>query len=169
MSTSSKTVIRVAALGNKWGNIRIRTNPYGEKVIIIDDFAPVVDQEDEFTTGYIPYKKVLGKLESDITANCLIRAVCKKLVVSSKGLSTGDVLDLAIRKVMSAIKVKCTYVLRVKDEVFTKSDGTEGKYKTNWYELIDDDIHLSFGDKREDYLNCNVDAFAGDKSLIEDF
>lgn len=169
MSTSNKTVTRIATLGNKWGNIHIGTNCYDAKVIILDDFAPVAEEEGKFITGYIPYKIIRGKLESDYKANLLIRAIAKKLVVSSKGLSIGDVLDLAIRKVMSAVKVKCTYVLRTEGDVFIKSDGTEAKYTKNWYELLDDDIHISFGDKKEDYLNCNVDAFMEDESIIEDF
>lgn len=170
MSTSNKTVVRIATLGNKYGNIRIGTNPNDERVIIVDDFAPMFGQKDKFNTGFIPYRVISGKLNNDIRANLLIRAVAKKLIaIGGKGFSIADVLDQAVRKVMSAVKVKCTYVLRAENEVYTKADGTEGKYTKNWYELLDDDIHISFGDKREDYLNCNVDAFIGDESLIEDF
>ncbi len=170
MSTSNKTVVRIAALGNKYGNVRIGVNCNDEKVIIVDDFAPIFGQDDKFNTGFIPYRVIIGKLNNDIRANLLIRAIAKKLIsIGGKGFSVADVLDQAVRKVMGALRVKCTYVLRAEGEVYTKADGTDGKYKTNWYELLDDDIHLSFGEKKEDYLNCNVDAFIGDESLIEDF
>lgn len=169
-STSTKTVTRIATIGNKYGNVRIGTNSNNIKCIIVDSLAPIVGEEDKFATGFIPYNVISGKLNSDVRANLLIRAVAKKLIsIGGKGFSMADVLDQAVRKVIGALKVKCTYALRVAGEVYTKTDGTEGAYTTDWYELLTDTIHLSFGDKRDAYLACDVDAFIGDSSVIEDF
>lgn len=183
MSTSTKTVTRIATIGNKYGNVRIGENRNGIDCIIVDSLAPVVGEEDKFTTGFIPAGVVTAIINNDVKANLLILAIAKKLEsVAVKRLSEDDALDpdkrkvirefardQAKRKVFGALKIKATYALRVAGEIYTKNDGTEGAYTTDWYELLTDTIRLSFGDKRDAYLACDADAFIGDSSAIEDF
>lgn len=169
-STSTKTVTRIAAIGNKYGNVRIGANSNGIKCVIVDSLAPIVGEEDKFTTGFVPVSVVAALINSDVKANLLIIAVAKKLAsIAGKGFSNADVMEQATRKVFGALKIKATYALRVAGEVYTKADGTEGAYTTDWYELLTDTIRLSFGDKRDAYLACDADAFIEDSSAIEDF
>lgn len=183
MSTSTKTVTKIAAIGNKYGNVRIGENRYGMSCIIVDGLAPIVGEEDKSATGFIPVGAVYALINSDIKANILILAVAKKLESIALQRFTDDELrdpdkrkairdfatNQAKRKVLGALKIKATYALRVAGEVYTKTDGTEGAYTTDWYELLTDTIRLSFGDKRDAYLACDADAFIGDSSAIEDF
>lgn len=183
MSTTTKTVTRIAAIGNKYGNVRIGANSNDIKCIIVDSLAPIVGEEDKFATGFVPVSVVAALINNDFRASLLIASVAKKLEsVAVKSLSKDDALDPVIRKgiresakeqatrkVFGALKIKATYALRVAGEVYTKADGSEGAYTTDWYELLTDTIRLSFGDKRDAYLACNADAFIEDNSAIEDF
>ena len=170
VAKSAEVVTSIAALGNKYGNVRIGANSNGIKCIIVDDLAPIVGEEGKFTTGFVPVSIIAALINSDVKSNLLILAVAKKLAsIAGKGISNSDTIEQATRKVFGALKIKATYALRVAGEIYTKADGTEGAYTTDWYELLTDTIRLSFGDKRDAYLACDADAFIEDKSVIEDF
>lgn len=183
MSTSTKTVTRIATIGNKYGNVRIGENRNNVSCIIVDGLAPIVGEEDKFTTGFVPVGIVTALINSDFKASLLVACIAKKLESNAiKHLNEDDALDpvirkqireftkdKAIRKVFGALRIKATYALHVAGEVYTKYDETEGVYTKDWYELLIDSVRISFGDKRDAYLACNADAFIEDSSAIEDF
>lgn len=168
VNTNAEVVTSIAALGNKYGNVRIAKNQYDVKCIVIDNFAPQINSEEK-GTAFVPVSIIISLLNSDVKAQMLILALAKKLAnLAGKGVGLNDTIENATRTILGSLRIKANFDLRVAGQVFTKADGTEGAYTSDWYQLDTDSIRLSFGEAKEAYQNCDPDYFISD-SVIEDF
>ena len=169
----SNIVTRIASVATKRGNVRISTTERGIKCLVVPGFRP--NDEDGFVTIGAVIGKLLGK---DIKTNRLYNAIINKLVeMNNKDLPDGvdkvtakECQDPALRMLLSKLRIKADYILRVAGEVFTKEDGSEGSYAKDWYQLDEDSITFSYGEYKEAYLACDPTPFIGSESdVIEDF
>lgn len=168
VNTNAEVITSIAALGNKYHNVRIAKNQYDVKCIVIDNFAPQVNSEEK-GTAFVPVSIIISLLNSDVKAQMLILALAKKLAnLAGKGVGLNDTIENATRTILGSLRIKANFDLRVAGQIFTKEDGTEGAYTSDWYQLDTDSIRLSFGEAKEAYQNCDPDYFIAD-SAIEDF
>lgn len=158
-------ITRIATVANKRGSVRIANNSNDVKCLVIDGFAP------DDKVCFVPVSIVLGKLLSDIKSNLLLIAISKELAKNvAKGINASDCRDQAVRALLSKLRIKGDFNHHTAGEVFTKEDGTESAYTTDWDELDADTIKFSYGELRADYDACNAKAFiAGSNDVVEDF
>ena len=159
-----KNVVRIAAIANAYGNVRISPDKYGTNSLVVPGFRP--DDAD----GFVPISIIRAFLESDARSSLLVVAVCRALADGIKGVRPTDLVNDAIRRILSKMKIKGTYILHQAGEVYTdEKTGETGAYTKDWYELDTKSVRLSYGENKDAYLNCDVSAFITESSMIEDF
>ena len=159
-----KNIVRIAAIANAYGNVRICLDRYGTNSLVVPGLRP------DDTDGFIPISIIRAFLESDVRSSRLVLAVCKALADGIKGVRPTDFVNDAIRRILAKMKIKATYILHQAGEVYTdEKTGETGAYTKDWYELDTQSIRLSYGENKDAYLNCDASAFIAESSMIEDF
>lgn len=159
-----KNVVRIAAIANAYGNVRIYPDKYGTNSLVVPGFRP------DDTDGFVPISIIRAFLESDVRSSMLVVAVCRTLADGIKGVRPTDFINDAIRRILAKMKIKGTYILHRAGEVYTdEKTGETGAYTKDWYELDTKSIRLSYGENKDAYRNCDTSAFITESSMIEDF
>lgn len=161
----TNTITRIATVANKRGSVRIANNSNDVKCLVIDGFAP------DDKVCFVPVSIVLGRLLTDVKSNLLLISISKELAKNAgKGINANDCREQAIRALLSKLRIKGDFNHHTAGEVFTKEDGTESAYTTDWDELDADTVKFSYGELKSAYESTDAKAFvAGSNDVVEDF
>lgn len=169
---AESNVVRIAEIGNAYGNINTYVNDNGITLVVIKGMKP--DDNNEF----VPLSLLKAKLMEDFVSRELIVATSTALAERINDALSEDAPRVrpskcaadALRSIVGKMRIKGTYIHHKPGETYVdKATGETGAYTKDWYELDTQSVKLSYGEHRDAYKALDASAFISDSSSIEDF